>query len=1095
MLITPIKEFRPQRRLSGILSRHAPYRRRGFALVAAFSLLAFIFILLLGLTSFVSIELRLASTRGELSLARQNALLALNVALAELQQNSGPDQRVTVTSATLDSNPATAELEGVTYPNWTGVWNSNGELITWLVSGNEHSSPAESTFLTPASTISNAVPMYSDSSVQVPLVSLDSKNAYAFWVADEGVKAKATLSAVGNATYPLLTPTKVDVSQMSELEWMTDIEQAELQKIIDLQTLSVFASNLSQEASLNNYFQDVTVNSYGHLTDTLNGGLKQDLTLALFDNLNTPTGQIFPPLSGSQSFQDPGGPLWNQLKSWANSGALGIKENGNLSARSATDIQTGISPVITLIQFYVVPRYKLNTGTQKYSVFLEIFPALVLWNPYDRPLEIDNGKIDIARNFWDRTHSTPVFNYYFSTFYGWQIEIDGIGTYNNFTDPRFPSNLSFSAGMHFEIGNVVLAPGESVAFSPPYGDTSAEENQMEMRYSNYQYYSLLPGYRPTACYSIPTDIEAGYDPGDPTSTEYNFTLRAHTSISESVRLRDGDQILQQVFWLGGLNQPSASETQIQPLGSATMEGSVGLKAIMNFTEIIGESGEDRSIKWLTHQNPRASTQGANPLHLYASNQSTIQAKHLINPSFYSSSEIDGFDRDFGLINIGNGLSVDSAYIDSTILFETPENRSTLQSIGQLMHAPLYYSHADTSRSNVSLNANRTDTGNRLQWGRYDNFLPAYSVGNSEADPKIALDSLYVDWDEDEYLSGFPRTYALVEGRHYDYSHFLNEALWDKYYFSTLTAPTSRETANTRLVPLDPTETSPLSSLNAASELIIDGAFNVNSTSEEAWRAVLAAFFGEAVEDKSTDASPYLRIHNNPGDLFNSDTEDADSSSAYHGYRSLDREQIANLARQIVKENKWRSLGRGHPYTSLSDFVNRDPASDAPTDLDSDAFRLRGALSAAIREADNLSTAEANELEIDGTKARINTSLSENAYATAPRTEAGFEELPQEGWRTESLPGWLTQADILARIGSIITVRSDTFKIRVYGENTNPFNGSKSQAWGEAIVQRLPDYVDPESDSPDTPLTSLTGQENITFGRRYVIVSFQWLNAL
>jgi len=129
----------------------------------------------------------------------------------------------------------------------------------------------------------------------------------------------------------------------------------------------------------------------------------------------------------------------------------------------------------------------------------------------------------------------------------------------------------------------------------------------------------------------------------------------------------------------------------------------------------------------------------------------------------------------------------------------------------------------------------------------------------------------------------------------------------------------------------------------------------------------------------------------------------------------------------------------------------------------------------------------------------------------------------ENWRAgigsalASAPTYLTQADILKQIGSFITVRGDTFKIRAYGEVKNPLtNIIESKAWCEMIVQRYPEYVDNSMSSPadvenrerelglqndaenDTILQDFTDAGtpvNIHLGRRFKVVSFRWLSEL
>ena len=70
------------------------------------------------------------------------------------------------------------------------------------------------------------------------------------------------------------------------------------------------------------------------------------------------------------------------------------------------------------------------------------------------------------------------------------------------------------------------------------------------------------------------------------------------------------------------------------------------------------------------------------------------------------------------------------------------------------------------------------------------------------------------------------------------------------------------------------------------------------------------------------------------------------------------------------------------------------------------------------------------------------------------------------------PGY---TQILAVLGPILTVRSDTFRIRAYGDAVNPADPARIEAtaWCEALVQRTPD--------------AMPG-----YGRRFVTVTFRWL---
>jgi hypothetical protein len=99
----------------------------------------------------------------------------------------------------------------------------------------------------------------------------------------------------------------------------------------------------------------------------------------------------------------------------------------------------------------------------------------------------------------------------------------------------------------------------------------------------------------------------------------------------------------------------------------------------------------------------------------------------------------------------------------------------------------------------------------------------------------------------------------------------------------------------------------------------------------------------------------------------------------------------------------------------------------------------------------------------------------------------------DGNSSEGAPSMLTQGDLMGALAPISTVRGDTFKIRAYGEATAT-NGTTvtASAWCEAVVQRVPDFVDP-ADAPETAIASLSSNANKLFGRRFNIVSFRWLS--
>jgi hypothetical protein len=226
-----------------------------------------------------------------------------------------------------------------------------------------------------------------------------------------------------------------------------------------------------------------------------------------------------------------------------------------------------------------------------------------------------------------------------------------------------------------------------------------------------------------------------------------------------------------------------------------------------------------------------------------------------------------------------------------------------------------------------------------------------------------------------------------------------------------------------------------------------------------------------------------------------------AAEVYNGFRSLTDPQLDALATQIVKQVKERAAdGNYGPCRSLADFVNRRPSAGTP------AFQLKGPLQAAI-DATTLNgtpggisltttpmiTSVGSELNEIRTGTRHLYSMVQPGYSvTQCRFQYGIVPL------AAAVPGYLTQADLLQVLGPLLSARSDTFRIRTYGEAGDPVNPStgRARAWCEAIVQRVPDYVDdrltPETDLSGAP-ASPAKTTNQKLGRRFEVVSFRWLS--
>jgi hypothetical protein len=192
--------------------------------------------------------------------------------------------------------------------------------------------------------------------------------------------------------------------------------------------------------------------------------------------------------------------------------------------------------------------------------------------------------------------------------------------------------------------------------------------------------------------------------------------------------------------------------------------------------------------------------------------------------------------------------------------------------------------------------------------------------------------------------------------------------------------------------------------------------------------------------------------------------------------------VNELARTLVNEVRTRG-----PFLSLSDFVNRRVAAGDTG--------IRGALQAAIDKMTPGTGAEVNPSSWTGTTVGPNESpvgaWDREHFIGGPATDAPTHT----GYRTRitACPKFLTQADLLSTLGPALSARSDTFRIRTYGDVTNPVTGEiTGRAWCEAIVQRMPDYLNPGADAPEIARPALTDAINKRLGRRFSIVSFRWL---
>lgn len=290
-------------------------------------IMAGIVTLVITLSAFITIESRAAMHHQLATRARLNGILAMRLALAHLQQEAGADRRATARAEIIQP---TANASSLRNPMWTGVWRTDrpDQPPAWLVSG-RHDRPAGSQSISlsgmadygddhlsplqpyPAAGVetltlvgggsanrySPSEPTRPDGFVEgVAKVTIpEATGAYAYWIGDEGVKARVNLTDPRESADGL-TPEHVSRlrapgrTAYELLPGLEGIGQADMGKVVSIKDLPLVPglvkgdpADTPQRASTQSsrrLFHDVTFHSAGVLADARDGGLRRDLSLA-----------------------------------------------------------------------------------------------------------------------------------------------------------------------------------------------------------------------------------------------------------------------------------------------------------------------------------------------------------------------------------------------------------------------------------------------------------------------------------------------------------------------------------------------------------------------------------------------------------------------------------------------------------------------------------------------------------------------------------------------------------------------------------------------------------------------------------------------
>ena len=1143
---------------------------RGFALVVTLMLMILLTVLAVGLLTLSSIALRGPSCSTAMAQARQYAKLSLMLALNDLQKYAGPDQRITATADIAGdanglrlaagkpplndksinnlSKGLSALHPGTRY--WTGVFTNHDTpasiytktpsptIVHWLVSDNTYPTsgpgilPSDATYavgpdgklsdatkgvlLAGANTVGTASNSM-DGCVVAPLVEVVGKDSakpvarFAWWVGDEGVKARINIDKTfeDKANYAALTAQRrgwETIDGFAAYPTASTDTHGELPKIITLpETVLLIPDvrNPGQGVSpLQNVFHSATTDSRAVLADTLNGGTKIDLSAILSGTLpasktvatilNYPSkGTNIIPKSIASTLK---APLWDAIKEFSDRARS--LESGSLIVKAATtDFTAAVAPVITDFRILMGARIKVKdaaAGTFNVNSCGKI--AIVIANPYSCPLQWKNDLEIEVRN------QTPTGNQ--------PARIWPLGEGTAFI-PGNPSEPAVFNNAFFRIKPSTLAPGEAQAYtlagpvmratgtgtqrvvidlslfdaSSPFNFNNCVELENTASYDNlimdvresWQTTLAMVEMRlaGSASGQILRRIERfELDNGYFASNQRSFSKEEATALTQPFPL---------MLYSFQISQPGTDYKSLMPaLYDMGQRGST----LRTFTDFNLQATRVR--KPITSYNP--------PPYFMESNDSKSQL-----PATAPGGDTGtAFTRNLAVTPVRWGRSPTGS--EKTILFSIP---SQISSLAQLQHADL--------------------TGDDLAASIC--HQPGNAVGNSYATPFVKRGLLFQTRTDYE-LMGTPNGSGAnqTSTKYYDISFLLNAALWDSYFFSTIPRTGIPKPDNPALIRCDSSASSNqlMDPVAAASHLMIDGAFNCNSTDKNAWKAFLASarHFKHAADTAEIAAAAFPRTLEQTSPSATPPTgNDADSFS---GFLRLTDNQLDALAAEIVKQVRLRG-----PFVTLSHFVNR-----ALADLKTQPALTRcGALQSAIDESGANINFAANKnafsrikvsedavtlmekqgaprADLDGTDLSdrppdADTSnpdwavtSTDNNFGAVASIIADREMLkdakykPEQGYRSTGIPGWLTQADVLQVIGPSLTTRSDTFRIRAYGEVLDSNGTPVARAYCEAIVQRVPAYTD--LTNPPTARGAVLTTLNQTYGRHFQIIDFRWL---
>lgn len=1008
------------------------------------------------------------------------------------------------------------------------------EFLQWFVSGQPNSCGDKDFASTALGTSSKtSVEIVTRNSVgtgdpvRVPLVTQTvsgAKHGFAWWVSDEGMKAyvptdpspvangtsdqRLALQSAPNMGLKLMadaTGTKMPLANL-------DQESNAMRKIVSLKQTELVIDPASRP-DLKLLHHDITTQNRGLLTNVRAGGFRQDLSMILqAPSTSIPRTALYSAggrsginLAELWAYHNLSGELAGlsgKYTSGANipSGTFGIQQKATLSTFLADKFYFHKQPVFIrfqqLVSFLSKPKVPA-TNPPTYELGIVIDPIITVWNPLDVPLSLQGSFASVK---------------YFSLPYDLKINFNG--TANTLSMGKIVGGLTNSQGGQFltmRIGNgttpLILKPGEVMTFSQknaPTAVTGGGAQQVEAQ-AGWVYDPTGGGfYYPFSANRAPSLV---FGPGS-SAISYSVSPNSDKTLgAEYVSAHhfyykydrpDNGQESKSVGYYTISNRITASDPKylsfFDKIGSSSnipLNNLTSKRPFMVFS-FLAKTEEDAENpgRFMARYNPRSLKMDFYDLEQNEQRMMPFEIKTQAVTSVVGMDKIVGEAQANGNSYFGGGWTQEYG-ASSVITHSIP--RSPPISLAAFQHSVAngFLPDASGRIQNYVYSPATTNT--------VDYLMPQidHAIGNSLA-PSL------LDSNKTEGSIGGARPLA-------DHSYLANQALWDNYFLSGITpqtAPIFIAKRNQKAVaqeflsgakPLpvkqykpslqgrDPATVlaklingeSPASGAEnlSASLISVDGMFNVNSTSVEAWKAMLSSLrnrdiigqtaLGADATINSNGATANASLLNPANAKVTTDSgaglNPEGLVAQWSGVHILSDSEIGALAKAIVSEVRKRG-----PFLSLADFVNRRVGTDKAL-----------ALSGAIQSALDSDTVTINKPFRTGDRM----SSGSEAGLTFPEAERGAAAY--------GIPGYVKQADILTPIAPLLSARSDTFIIRGYGEKTNAAGTIVvARACCEAVVQRSPNYVDSSQDMTALPAT---GSVNTAFGRHFEIVSFRWLS--